>query len=400
MSDSEKKILKLKDELREELTGNILPFWMDQTVDHVRGGFLGQIDFQGRNVPDANKGAILNARILWTFSAAYRHLQKSEYLETAKRAYSYIRNHFIDRTYGGVYWELDFEGRPLGTKKQIYALAFTIYGFTEYHMITGDEEALKLAVEMYEAIEKHSFDRERNGYFEAFSREWKPISDLRLSEKDQNENKTMNTHLHILEAYTNLFRVWKDQKLHDRLVNLIRLFMDKFISPEGHLKLFFDDDWNLKSNFISFGHDIECSWLLREAAEVAGDEKLEEQCRGLAVRIAAENLKGIDEDGGLCYEYFPDEERYDRDKHWWPQAEAIVGYYHAFRISGESVYLQQAINTWRFVQRFLVDTVNGEWHWSVNEEGLPNTGEEKAGFWKCPYHNSRACLELLGSDLP
>ncbi len=386
---------KLKSELRSELTGNILPFWINKATDHVHGGFLGHIDFDGRPQPKAVKGAILNARILWTFSAAYRVLKSEHYLEMARRAYTYFTNHFPDPEYGGVYWKLDFEGNPVETKKQVYALAFAIYGLTEYHRAVDDPAALNLARNLYRDIEQHSFDPERNGYFEAFSREWAPIDDLRLSEKDQNESKTMNTHLHILEAYTNLYRVWENDELRLKLVNLIRLFLEKFVNSESHLNLFFDDDWNLRSDLVSYGHDIECSWLLQEAAGVTGDPQLVEHTRELAVSIAEKNLEGFDNTGGLCYEFFPGEGRVDREKHWWPQAEAIVGYYNAYQVSGREKYLHIAVSTWHFIQKYLVDVANGEWHWSVDEYGTPNTKEEKAGFWKCPYHNSRACLEIL-----
>lgn len=385
----------LKKELQDELTENILPFWLHHAVDHVRGGFLGHIDFHGNPVPDANKGAILNARILWTFSASGRVLGEPAYLEAADRAFEYFIGNFLDTEQGGVFWELDFEGRPVNTKKQIYALAFAIYGLSEYHRSTGSEVALGHAIDLFETIEKYSFDNQRNGYFEAFTREWGIADDLRLSEKDQNEHKTMNTHLHIMEAYTNLYRVWKNNQLKDQLINLVRLFEQHFINEEGHLNLFFDDDWNLKSDLVSFGHDIECAWLLQEAAKVTGDQGLEKKCREKAVFIAEQGLAGLDRDGGLCYEYFPSSDRWDREKHWWPQAEAIVGYYNAWQVSGRDVFLETAFNSWNFIRKYLVDVAVGEWHWSVDAHGIPNHAGEKAGFWKCPYHNSRACLELI-----
>jgi mannobiose 2-epimerase len=324
----------LKRELKRELIRNILPFWLNHTIDHAQGGFLGHIDFHGNPVPDANKGAILNARILWTFAASYRELGDPAYLRAAERAFDYFMENFVDRKYGGVFWELDFQGKPVNTKKQIYAQAFAIYGLSEYYRATGSKVALDQAIALYHHIELHSFDKERNGYFEAFSRDWGMAEDMRLSEKDQNERKTMNTHLHILEAYTNLYRVWEDRQLKQQLVNLVELFIEYFINSEGHLNLFFDDDWNLRSDLISFGHDIECSWLLQEAAEVAGDNRSMEKCRELAVFIAEQNQSGLDKDGGLYYEYFLSEDRWDRDRHWWPQAEAIVGYYNAWQVSG------------------------------------------------------------------
>ncbi len=389
------KIELLKNELAEELTGNILPFWIHKMTDHENGGFLGQLDFQGRPVRHANKGGILNARILWTFSAAYRVFPKEEYLHMAHRAFQYLAENFLDPEYGGTYWELDYHGEVLNNKKQIYALAFTIYAFTEYYMLTGNSFALEAAKGLFQDIEMHAFDTKQKGYFEAFSRDWQPLEDLRLSEKDQNENKTMNTHLHILEAYTNLYRVWKDDLLEDQLRNLSGLFMDRFINSEGHLNLFFDDNWNLKSDLVSFGHDIECSWLIQEAAIALNDDVLIEKSMKMAVKIAMKNIQGLDRDGGLFYEYFPSEDRWDTDKHWWPQAEAMVGYYNAFQVSGNEKFLNHVLKSWSFIQKYIVDHENGEWHWSVNKAGKPQVSEGKAGFWKCPYHNSRACIEII-----
>lgn len=385
----------LKNELAEELTGNILPFWIYNMVDNEYGGFRGHLDFYGKPHDKANKGGVLNARILWTFSAAYRLFPREEYLHMAHRAFQYIGENFMDPENGGTFWELDYLGNPVNAKKQIYALAFTVYAFSEYYMLTGNNFALEAAKGLFQDIELHAFDTGKNGYFEAFSQEWQPIADLRLSEKDQNENKTMNTHLHILEAYTNLYRVWEDDLLKTQLRNLIELFIERFINGEGHLNLFFDDEWKLKSDLVSFGHDIECSWLLKEAAEVLGQDDLIQKSRHLAVKIARENMKGLDSDGGLFYKYFPSKDSWDTDKHWWPQAEAIVGYYNAYKVSGDKEFLSASFDSWRFIQDKIIDKKNGEWHWSVDKKGEPQAGEEKAGFWKCPYHNSRACIEII-----
>lgn len=391
----EKDILKLKNELSKELNDNILMYWINNVIDEKNGGFLGHIDYPNKPKYDAPKGSVLNARILWTFSAAYRLFKNESYLKAAERAYQYITEHFIDREFGGVYWELDYLGKPLNPRKQIYALSFTIYGLAEYYMVSNNTESLELGKQLFDVIEKYSFDQQRNGYVEALSHKWEPLSDFRLSEKDANESKTMNTHLHILEAYANLYRVWKDDRLKKALRNLIELFMNKFINKNNNLNLFFDDDWTLKSDEISYGHDIECSWLLHEAAEVLGDHELLHKVEKVAVNMAVETFKGIDTDFGLFNESFPHEHRIDTDKHWWPQAEAIVGFYNAYQISGEDRFLTQAFNSWEFTKNFIVDKQYGEWFGKVNKEGKPYLADEKVGFWKCPYHNARACLELI-----
>jgi mannobiose 2-epimerase len=263
-------------------------------------------------------------------------------------------------------------------------------------LASGEKQAIKIARGLFRDLEAQAFDRENNGYTDALSRDWKPLEDQRLSEKDQNESKTMNTHLHILEAYGNLYRVWKDPILAEAMRNLIRLFLERFVDRERHqLNLFFDDQWNLKSTLVSYGHDIECSWLLHEAAGIAGDPGLLAKTAEVAVQMARANMGGLDDDGGLQYEFFPERNEVDRDRHWWPQAEAMVGYFNAFQLSGEEEFLQKSLGSWKFIQKYMIDPELGEWYWSVDHQGKPQTGKEKAGFWKCPYHNGRACMEMI-----
>jgi mannobiose 2-epimerase len=258
---------QFRKELEKELKDNILSWWMKYSPDNELGGFHGHIDHQNQVVKGAGKGAVLNARILWTFSAAYRMYKQPEYLETARRSFAYIISYFTDKKYGGVYWELEPDGSVRSSRKQIYATAFTIYGLAEYHMACGDDQALKIAKGLFRDLEAKALDLEFNGYTDALSRDWKALEDLRLSEKDQNESKTMNTHLHILEAYANLFRIWKENALEKALGNLIHLFLERFVDRERNvLNLFFDDSWKLKSTLISYGHDIECYWLLHVSA--------------------------------------------------------------------------------------------------------------------------------------
>ncbi len=393
---SMESLKELREELELELKDNILSWWMEYAPDHELGGFHGHIDHQNQVVEGAGKGAVLNARILWTFSAAYRMYEQPEYLETARRAYAYIISYFTDKKHGGVYWELEPDGSVRSSRKQIYAIAFTIYGLAEYHMACGDEQALKYAIGLFRDIESQALDRMYNGYTEALTRDWKALDDLRLSEKDDNESKTMNTHLHILEAYGNLYRVWKDPALERALDNLIQLFLERFADRErNQLNLFFDEQWKLKSTLISYGHDIECSWLLHEAAVILGKEELVKDTAGLAVAMAGENMNGLDIDGGLFYEFFPETLELDADKHWWPQAEAMVGFFNAWQESGNQLFLEKSLGSWEFIKTYLIDKDGGEWYWSVNRNRAPQTEKEKAGFWKCPYHNGRSCMELI-----
>ncbi|WP_373733763.1 AGE family epimerase/isomerase [Bacteroides heparinolyticus] len=393
-------VKNIKQEMAKELVSNILPFWMEKMTDEVHGGFYGRITGMDELKPEAEKGAVLNARILWTFSAAYRLLRKPEYLEVATRAKRVIIDHFYDSEFGGVYWSLDNENRPLDTKKQIYALGFAIYGLSEYARATDDKEALDYAIRLFGSIERHSFDALKNGYCEALTREWGEIADMRLSAKDANECKTMNTHLHILEPYTNLFRVWKDAQLEKQLRNLISIFVDKILNIKtGHLDLFFNEDWVSKYRIVSYGHDIEASWLIHEAALVLGDKEVLAKVEPLVEYIAAAADEGLMSDGSMIYETFLDKKQDEADRHWWVQAENVVGHVNLYQHFGDEVAMQKALRCWEFIKKNLIDYKNGGWHWSVRIDGTINTDDDKAGFWKCPYHNGRMCMEVMERNL-
>lgn len=388
-------ITTLKNEIQEVLTTNILPYWITRMID-CRGGFYGRINGHEEVIPEADKGAILNARILWTFSAAYRLFRKKDYLQVANRAKRVIINDFFDKQYGGIYWTLNCNATPVDTKKQFYALGFAIYGLSEYHRATGDEEALEYAIRLFNDIEAHSFDEVKNGYFEATTREWEEIADMRLSEKDDNERKTMNTHLHILEPYTNLYRVWKDGRLERQLRNLILLFIRKIKHPDTHhLQLFFDDDWDSKHNIVSYGHDIEASWLIHEAALELNDKDLLAEVETVIKDIAKAASEGLTENGGMIYEKDMDKGHTDTDYHWWVQAETVVGYFNLYQHFGNEESLRKALRCWKFIKHHLIDHTHGEWLWSVHADGTPNRTDDKAGFWKCPYHNGRMCMEII-----
>ncbi|MGL4518890.1 MAG: AGE family epimerase/isomerase [Phocaeicola sp.] len=392
----EKTILKIKEEVQEVLTNNILPYWMEKMVDPEKGGFYGTIQGDETVVASAPKGAILHARILWTFSAAYRLLKEPRYLEVATRAKREIIDRFYDPQFGGIYWSLTSEGVPLDSKKQIYAIGFAIYGLSEFHRATGDAEALEYAIRLFHDIENHSFDTVNNGYCEALTRQWGEIADMRLSEKDANECRTMNTHLHILEPYTNLYRVWKDEKLKKQLHNLLRIFVDKILNKEtNHLQLFFDEQWVSKQRIVSYGHDIEASWLLHEAALELGDKNLLSEVEPHVVAIAKAATEGLLPGAGMIYELHQEHSEIDADRHWWVQAEAMVGYVNLYQHFGSSEGLTHAADCWEFTKARLIDHENGEWFWSIRADGSVNQSDDKAGFWKCPYHNGRMCMEIM-----
>ena len=382
----------LKKETLSELTGNILPFWLENMPDKS-GGWKGRISGDGAADPLSPKGCILNSRILWTFSSAYRLLGREEYLEAARRTREYLLGHFVDPKYGGTFWSLNPDGTPLDAKKQFYAIAFAVYGLAEYARATGQHPGE--AISLFRSIESHSRDLGKGGYIEACSRDWSPIRDMRLSERDRNDAKTMNTHLHILEAYTCLCRVWPTEEAKEALAGCINIFLGKIIRPDGHLGIFFDEDWNSTSDMVSYGHDIEASWLLCEAAEVLGDKALTEKVREMSAKIAFASLEGFGD--GMMYEYTPSSGHIDSDRHWCVQAETVVGFLNQYRLTQKPVWLDFAREEWNFIKRHIIRP-EGEWYWSAKSrpDGSfePNTAEDLAGFWKCPYHNARMCLEI------
>lgn len=398
---------ELKKEVEACLHDNILSFWL-KLQDEENGGFYGQMKGDGTLVPEANKGCILNARILWAFSCAYRVTGRTEYLAAATRAKDYILEHFIDHEYGGTYWELDCKGRPVDTKKQFYAIGFCIYGLSEYVRATNSrladssscrlgDDALKAAISLFHSIEEHSLDTIHNGYIEACTREWGEIADMRLSELDANYPKSQNTHLHIIEPYANLYRIWKDERLEKALRNLIDIFCDKILNPETHhLDLFFENDWTRGAGALeSYGHDIECSWLMHEAALVLGDKDVLAKVEPIVQLVAKASEKGLNADGSMVHEANLDTGYVDTDRHWWVQAETVVGFYNIYQHFGDATALDKALNCWTYIKENLIDTEGGEWFWSRDPERNINRKDDKAGFWKCPYHNSRMCLELM-----
>jgi len=383
-----------KMEVEDELH-RILSWWMGMTVDTVHGGFIGKMDHDNKIFSKAPKGSVLNSRILWAFSAACNASKKKEYLAIAERAFTYIVEHFIDKEYGGVYWIVDYAGKPLETKKQIYSLAFLIYGMAEFFKASANEHAKQIAIDLYRAVCKNSYDCEFGGYVEALTRDWKQLDDLRLSEKDANEKKSMNTHLHMLEAFTALYRIWRDDDLRKKIFELVRIFKDRIIDPSTYrLGLFFDEHWNSRSNIVSYGHDIEAAWLLTEAAESIGDEDLLVEVNAVSVKMASAVVEGLDSDGGLWYEYDRDQRHLTKQKHSWPQAEAMVGFFNAWTLTFDERLLTHSIRAWHFVKDYIIDENLGEWYWGVHEDHSPMLKEEKVGIWKCPYHNTRACLEI------
>jgi mannobiose 2-epimerase len=382
--------------MRAELTGDIIPFWLAHGLDRERGGFVGRMSNDLVVDRSAPRGLILNARILWSFSAFYRRLGDSACLATAERAFRYLQERFWDGEHAGAYWLLDADGQPLDAKKKAYGQAFLIYALAEHHRATGSTPALERARQLFELLETKAQDSKLGGYFETYERDWSLAADLRLSELDLNAKKSMNAHLHVLEAYASLCRIWPDARLRASLTRLIEIFLDHIVDPRSHhLRLFFDEDWTVMSEEVSFGHDIEASWLLWEAAEILGDAAQSARVRPRVLAMTDAVLRqGVAADGSL-----PNTAHAgvitDSDRDWWPQAEAVVGFLNAFELSGERRYWDAAVAAWRYIEAHILDRRHGEWFWGVAHDGRPDLTQPKISEWKCPYHNGRMCLEVL-----
>lgn len=388
-------LAQFKSEISTELE-NLLNWWIKYTIDEQNGGFYGQVDNQNQANGEAPKGLVLNARILYTFSSAYLLQKKPGYLAIAKRAFDYLMLHFADTVHGGFYWSVDSRGQLLDGKKQVYGQAFAIYALAEYYKACKSQKALEAAKKTFQLLEQYSFDPIQLGYLEAFTSTWASLDDLRLSAKDQNEKKTMNTHLHVIEAYANLYSIWPNAAVKKAIEQLLQNFKEHIINKNNfHLQLFFDNDWKVKSSLVSFGHDIEAAWLLEEAATLLKDDIAIVNFRQLALQMANASLKGLDENGALWYEYDTATRHWSKELHWWPQAEAMVGFFNAWQICGHEHFLSQTLRVWDFVKQYLKDKQHGEWFWGLNSDYSLMQNEDKAGFWKCPYHNGRACMELI-----
>lgn len=378
-------------QIENELTGNILPFWMQYTVDHQNGGFYGALTNERQVHNQVERSAILCARILWTFSAAFQRFPCPEYIQTAQHAYQYLCNTFWDKKHHGVFWTVDQNGQPLNQRKQTYAQAFALYGLAEYYAASRDQDSLNLAKKLYRLLETHTRDPEFGGYIEARSRSWQNIQDMRLSDSEPNCPKSMNSLLHILEAYTRLYQVWPDPNLRQALKDLLGIMQEKVIDHErGAFRLFFERDWQAISDETSYGHDIEGSWLLFEAAKTLGDEPLRTHISLSAVKMAESVCQqGRDPEGAILNNHA------DPERHWWPQAEALVGFYNAYQISRDLHFLAASRQSWQVINQKFIDRQHGEWVKIIDQSGKPDPTHYKTGPWECPYHNARACLEML-----
>ncbi|MBQ0058337.1 MAG: AGE family epimerase/isomerase, partial [Bacteroidales bacterium] len=406
-TDAERE--SLRNEIENDLKTNILPFWLNNAVDTVNGGFYGAIASDGKGIEKAPKSAILGARILWAFSSAYRLYGVTDYREMADMVQQYYLKHIVDHRYGGVYWTVTPDGGIDDATKQTYAAAFGIYALSEHFRATGNRESLDGAKSLFRTLETKVHDHVRGGYREVHTRDYSGTN-VKGIDGRVGPSKTMNTHIHILEAYTNLYRVWPNDELKKCLAELLDILSTHlYDSTTGHLILYCDDEWKSLEHVDSYGHDIETSWLMTEAAEVMGDENVLARVRQQAVRMAdaaiAEGMNGgakgavkMPVAGAMIYE--KNEKELDRRQAWWVQSEAVVGCLNAWQITGNRKYFDQAASTWEYIKSHFIDPKDGEWWRNLDENGQHNVREPKGSMWNCPYHNSRMGYETVARLAP
>ena len=386
----------LSAEFQQELIA-IGDWWIEHTIDREQGGFYGEIRPDNTPIKNATKGIVLNTRILWFFSEVAAVIDKPAYRDAAVRAYDYLVDYFFDKELGGVYWELDAQGKPVNTKKQTYAQAFAVYALCSYYKLTGDEQAMAHALDCFALLEEKTIDRVNEGYFEAFTREWGKMDDVRLSDKDLNYPKSMNTHLHVLEAYTTLNKAKPSEQIKQALRYNIDCF-DKYLinKDNGHLRMFLNETWEDFSPGYTYGHDIECSWLLSKALNSLNDSQVTQRMTPSIIKLADITLQeAMGEHGEVldAFDFASGEKQTERV--WWVQAEALVGFLNVYTLTRDERYLTVANNVWAFIKHYQRDSQHGEWLWLSTLD--VDHGEEayKVGFWKGPYHNGRAMLEAI-----
>jgi mannobiose 2-epimerase len=385
-------MIDFKEEVKAELTEHIIPFWINLRDDE-NGGFYGSLSTDLELDKKADKGIIAHARILWTFSAVYNEIGGEENLKNAKHAYEFLINKGLDKEYKGFYWMLDYKGNKTDTRKHIYVQSFCIYALSEYYRASKNEKALEYAIDLYNLVEDTGFDKDIKAYREEFNREWEEAINEMLSENGVIADITMNTHLHVLEAYTNLYLVWQDEGLKKVIENLIYVFYEKIYDKETKfLKVFLNKNWQSIIDLKSFGHDIEASWLIDDAIKAIGlkDEKLDKMIIDIAYNIGE---YAIQEDGSLINE--EENSIKDFDRVWWVQAEAVIGFLNIYEKNKDELMLTYAKDLWTYIKDKIIDKRPGaEWYQSINAKGNPTT-RRIVEPWKAPYHNGRFCLEIM-----
>ena len=379
---------------KEHLENDLIPFW-NRMKDEINGGFYGYADAEGNPDMKSVKGVILNSRILWFYASAYQLLRKPELLEMADHAYRFLVDHCFDSQYGGVYWSVNYDGTVCDDTKHTYNQAFAIYALSAYYQSSGRKEALNLAYVLYRVIEEKC--RDSKGYFEAFRRDFTPSSNEKLSENGVLAERTMNTLLHVLEAYSELYHADPFYEVGDSIRSILRLFEKKIYNSEKQIcDVFFDSDYHSLIDLESFGHDIETSWLIDRGCSVLEDKAYQKEMQPLINGLAESAYRNAFDRRQNALNNEREGDRIDSQKIWWVQAESVVGFYNAYQKNPQKTeYLQTAEKIWEFIQHHVIDSKSGEWVESIPADNLPDSGQALVHSWKCPYHNGRMCMEMI-----
>ena len=380
-------------EIKAHLLEGIIPFWRGLR-DDVYGGYYGFVDYDLNVDKQAVKGCILNSRIMWFFSNAYTLLKDESLLDEAKHGFAFMKEHCMDKENGGIFWSLKYDGQPEETLKHTYNQAFAIYALSSYYEASGDVEALDMAKELFALIEEKCVDEE--GYMEAFDKEFNIIENDKLSENGVMADKTMNTLLHVFEAYTELYRMADLPEVKERIMWIMDVFADKVYNPALHRQeVFFDAHWKPIIDLHSYGHDIETAWLIDRGVEILGEKKYQDKMTPITKDLTAQIYKIAFDGSSLANEC--ENGVVNSHRIWWVQAETVVGFLNGYKMSPDKIeYLEAAQNTWKFIKEHVIDKRNGsEWYWEVDEEGKPYPNRPIVEPWKCPYHNGRMCLEVI-----
>ncbi|NLO86451.1 MAG: N-acylglucosamine 2-epimerase [Clostridiales bacterium] len=381
-------------EMRSHLCDHILPFWQ-KLKDDTNGGYIGFVGMDLVPNPTAFKGCILNSRILWTFSTAARVLNDPSYLPYAKHAFDFLKS-FIDKENGGLYWSLTFDGKPLDTTKHTYCQAFAVYGLAAYARATGESEPLGMAMELLSLIESRC--RDAIGYGEAYQLDFSPQSNEKLSENGVEASRTMNTLLHVIEAYAELYRAGQDERVAKLTAAALEQVLSTVYNPEkGRLDVFFDGAFRSLIDLESYGHDIEASWLLWDAVNAVIPQEARAPYRDMSLVLADSICKRALTESGVINECEAGKD--DERRIWWVQAESVLGFLNAYELTGDDRYLGAVNSVWDSIKRLIIDKRCGEWYVHAEPDGTP-ANLPIVDEWKCPYHNSRMCLEVINRIHP
>lgn len=390
---NEKINKQINKEIKEHLVKGIIPFW-ESLRDEEFGGYYGYMGFDRKLEQTAIKGCILNSRIIWFFSNAYLVLGNQNLLEDARHGFEFMKRYCLDKEYGGVYWAVEYDGTPADTTKHTYNQAFAIYALSSYYDASGDKEAIRIAEEIYQLVEGKCIDEE--GYLEAFSREFHPEQNDKLSENGVMADKTMNTLLHVFEAYTEFYRVTGKEEVKERLKWMLDIMAEKIYNPALHRQeVFFDTHYHSILNLHSYGHDIETAWLVDRGLEVIGDSRYQEKMAPVIKDLTRQIYETAFDGHSLANEC--EKGIVDTDRVWWVQAEGIVGFLDGYeKDTSKTEYLEAAKAIWQYIRNYVIDKRNGsEWFWLLDKDGRPYEDKPIVDPWKCPYHNGRMCIEVI-----